>query len=56
MAHITLDTDQLKDFFSEDHPMRALSEQVLNRILDAEMTEHLGALALRAHQRAASPR
>ena len=43
MAQITLDTDQLKDLFSEDNPMRLLLEEVLNTVLEAEMTEHLGA-------------
>ena len=37
MAQITLDTDQLKDLFSEDNPMRLLLEEVLNTMLEAEM-------------------
>ena len=43
MIQVTLDTDQFKDLFNGDNPMRVLLEQVLNQVLEAEMTEHLGA-------------
>jgi len=43
MIQVTLDADQVKDLFAGDDPMRLLLEQVLNQILEEEMTEHLGA-------------
>jgi len=45
MAHlqVTIDTDKLKDLFASDEGMAALAEQVLNQVLDAQMTEHLQA-------------
>ena len=43
MANIPLDTDQLKALFSGDNPMRVLLEDVQGKVLDAEMSEHLGA-------------
>ncbi len=43
MIQVTLDADQVKDLFAGDDPMRLLLEQVLNQILEQEMTEHLGA-------------
>ena len=44
MAHLqvtTPGTDKLKDLFASDEGLAALAEQVLNQILDAQMTEHL---------------
>jgi transposase-like protein len=46
MAHLqvtTPGTDKLKDLFASDEGMAALVEQVLNQVLDAQMTEHLQA-------------
>ena len=45
MAHlqVTIDTDKLKDLFASDAGMAALAEQILNQVLDAQMTEHLQA-------------
>ena len=45
MAHlqVTIDTDKLKDLFATDEGMAALAEQILNQVLDAQMTEHLQA-------------
>jgi transposase-like protein len=45
MAHlkVTIDTDKLKDLFASDEGMAALAEQILNQVLDAQMTEHLQA-------------
>jgi transposase-like protein len=45
MAHlqVTIDTDKLKDLFAGDAGMAALAEQVLNQVLEAQMTEHLQA-------------
>jgi transposase-like protein len=45
MAHlqVTIDTDKLKDLFASDAGMAALAEQVLNQVLDAQMTDHLQA-------------
>ena len=43
MANIPLDTEQLKALFSGDDPMRVLLEAVQGKVLDAEMSEHLGA-------------
>lgn len=43
MLQVTLDADQVQDLFTGDDPLRVLLEQVLNQILEAEMTEHLGA-------------
>lgn len=40
---VTIDTDQLKDVLSHDQGMKLLVEQVLNQVLEAEMTEHVGA-------------
>lgn len=40
---VTIDTDQLKDVLSHDQGMKLLLEEVLNQVLDAEMTEHIGA-------------
>ena len=36
MAKITLDTDQLKDLFFGDNPMRVLLEEVQGKVLDAK--------------------
>ena len=36
MAKITLDTDQLKDLFSGDEPMRVLLEEVFNKVLKTD--------------------
>jgi len=38
-----IDTDKLKYLFASDEGMAALAEQVLNQVLDAQMTEHLQA-------------
>jgi transposase-like protein len=45
MAHlqVTIDTDKLKDLFASDEGMAALAEEILNQVLDAQMTEHLQA-------------
>jgi transposase-like protein len=45
MAHlqVTIDTDKLKDLFASDAGMAALAEEILNQVLDAQMTEHLQA-------------
>jgi len=45
MAHlqVTIDTDKLKDLFASDQGMAALAEEILNQVLDAQMTEHLQA-------------
>lgn len=45
MAHlnVTIDTDKLKDLFSGDEGMAFLAEEVLNQVLDAQMSEHLQA-------------
>jgi transposase-like protein len=45
VAHlqVTIDTDKLKDLFAFDEGMAALAEQILNQVLDAQMTEHLQA-------------
>ena len=45
MAHlrVTIDTDKLEDLFASDEGLAALAEQVLNQVLDAQMTEHLQA-------------
>ena len=46
MAHLqvtTPGTDKLKDLFAGDAGMAALAEQVLNQVLEAQMTEHLQA-------------
>lgn len=45
MAHlqVTIDTDKLKDLFASDEGMAALAEEVLNQVLDAQMTDHLQA-------------
>jgi len=45
MAHlkVTIDTDKLKDLFASDEGMTALAEEILNQVLDAQMTEHLQA-------------
>jgi len=40
---VTIDTDKLKDLFAGDEGMAALAEQVLNQVLEAQMTEHLQA-------------
>jgi len=40
---VTIDTDQLKDVLSHDQGMKLLLEQVLNQVLEAQMTEHVGA-------------
>jgi len=40
---VTIDTDKLKDLFAGDAGMAALAEQVLNQVLEAQMTEHLQA-------------
>ena len=40
---ITLDADQLKDLFADDDPMRALLEHALNDVLEAQITEQVGA-------------
>lgn len=45
MAHleVTIDTDKLQDLFAGDRGMALLVEDVLNQVLDAQMTEHLQA-------------
>jgi transposase-like protein len=45
MAHlqVTIDTDKLKDLFASDEGMAALAEEILNQVLEAQMTEHLQA-------------
>lgn len=45
MAHleVTIDTDKLKDLFTGDEGMALLVEEVLNQVLDAQMTDHLRA-------------
>jgi len=46
MAHLqvtTPGTDKLKDLFASDEGMAALAEEILNQVLDAQMTEHLQA-------------
>jgi transposase-like protein len=45
MAHlqVTIDTDKLKDLFASDAGMAALAEEIMNQVLDAQMTEHLQA-------------
>ena len=45
MAHmqVTINTDQLKDVLSHDQGLKTLLEEVLDQVLDAEMTEHIGA-------------
>lgn len=40
---VTIETDQLKDVLSHDHGLQTLLEEVLNQILEAEMTDHVGA-------------
>ena len=40
---VTIDTDQLKDVLSHDQRLKGLLEQVLDQVLEAEMTEHIGA-------------
>lgn len=40
---VTIDTDQLKDVLSHDHGLQTLLEEVLGQVLEAEMTEHIGA-------------
>lgn len=40
---VTIDADQLKDVLSHDPGLKVLLEQVLNQVLDAEMTDHIGA-------------
>lgn len=40
---VTIDTDKLKDLFSGDEGMALLAEEVLNQVLDAQMSEHLQA-------------
>lgn len=40
---VTIDTDQLKDVLSHDQGLKGLLEEVLGQVLDAEMTEHIGA-------------
>ena len=39
MIQVTLDADQVQDLFAGDDPLRLLLEQVLNQVLEAEMTE-----------------
>ncbi|QXD14139.1 transposase [Rhodocaloribacter litoris] len=43
MLQVTLDANQVQDLFTGDDPLRALLEPVLNQILEAETTGHLGA-------------
>lgn len=45
MAHleVTIDTDELKDLFTGDEGVALLVEEVLNQVLDAQMTNHLQA-------------
>ena len=40
---VTIDTDQLKDVLSHDQGLKTLLEAVLDQVLEAEMTEHIGA-------------
>lgn len=40
---LTLDTDQLQDLFQHDDPMRLLLQKALDQVLEAEVTEHIGA-------------
>ena len=40
---VTIDTDQLKDVLSHDQGLKTLLEEVLDQVLEAEMTEHIGA-------------
>lgn len=40
---LTLDADQLQDLFHHDDPMRLLLESALNQVLEAEVTDHVGA-------------
>lgn len=40
---VTLDSEQLKDLFASDDRMRLLLENVLNQVLDEEMTDRIGA-------------
>lgn len=40
---VTIDTDQLKDVLSHDQGLQTLLEAVLGQVLDAEMTDHIGA-------------
>ena len=40
---VTLDPEQLKDLFSSDDRMRLLLEDVLNQMLEQEMTDRIGA-------------
>ena len=40
---VTIDTDKLKDLFASDEGMAVLAEEVLNQVLDAQMTDHLQA-------------
>ena len=39
---ITIDTDEMQQLFSQDQGMAKLVEKVLNKILEAEVTESLG--------------
>ena len=51
---VTINTDQLKDILSHDQGLQTLLEEALNQVLDAEMTEHLGAEPYeRTHERRA---
>ena len=45
MAHlqVTIDTDKLKDLFASDEGMAELAEEVLNQVLEAQMTDHTAA-------------
>ena len=40
---ITLDAESLQALFSSDDPMRELLEAAVNQVLEAEMSEHIGA-------------
>lgn len=40
---VTIDADQLKDVLSHDQGLQRLLEEVLGQVLDAEMTDHIGA-------------
>lgn len=40
---VTLDSEQLKDLFASDDRMRLLLENVLNQVLDEEMTDRISA-------------